>query len=666
MLLYASTVFLSAFLLFQIQPVITKLIQPWFGGAASVWTTGLVFFQAFLLLGYLYAHWINTRLRPATQSVLHAALLGASLLFLPVTPGAGWRPAGGEDPAWRILGLLTVTVGLPYFLLSTTAPLVQSWYARSGRHLPYRLYAVANLAAVVGLVAYPFAVEPFLATEVQARAWSGLYAAFCILCIGVAVLATKESPSPREVPDGSGPTPLRTLLLWLILAFLPSMLLVAVTNYLTQSIASIPFLWILPLAVYLVSFMICFGNEELAPRGVFVRLLAVALIAMAYFLWQPRLAEHVRVTVVVFSAGLFVCCLFGLGELVRHKPHPRHLTRFYLMVAVGGALGGFTVSIVAPLVFPGYFELPLALAAFGALALGLTFRRSWRTDVLWITVCLFLAATVFVHARSFLKGSLAAERSFYGTVRVIDFPSLRENETVRVMVHGGTDHGRQFLSPDLRRQPTSYYGLRSGIGLLLSHRGPAPLRVGVIGLGAGCLAAYGQKGDCYRFYEVNPMVVRLANDYFHFLSDTPAKVDVVVGDGRLSLAKENPQAFDILVVDAFSGGSIPVHMLVREAFEQYFRHLKPAGVLALHITNTWLDLAPVVAEAARAFGASGIVIHHLGAPELEVSHSTWALVTRNGALFDEPHLKAAGVPLAPRPGVRMWTDDYSNLVQIMK
>jgi SAM-dependent methyltransferase len=337
-----------------------------------------------------------------------------------------------------------------------------------------------------------------------------------------------------------------------------------------------------------------------------------------------------------------------------------------MMVALGGAIGGFLGSIAAPFLLSGFFELPLGLATLGLLTFALIFRESWRTDVLWITVSVFLIATVFVHARTFLKGSTVAARDFYGTVRITDFPSARDGVNVRVMIHGATDHGRQFLSPELRRQPTSYYGPGSGIALVMDHRKKTPMRVGVIGLGTGSLAAYGAGGDYYRFYEINPVVVRLARDYFHYLADSRAKVDIVVGDGRLSLERESPQGFDVLAVDAFSGGSIPVHLLVRQAFEQYFRHLKPDGILALHITNTWLDLSPVVAEAARYFGARGLLVHRLGVAELETAQSTWALLTREGTLLDEPALKQAGRPLPSHTGVRLWTDDYSNLFRIMK
>jgi hypothetical protein len=667
MLLYASTVFLSAFLLFQIQPIISKLIQPWFGGTAAVWATCLVFFQAALLLGYLYAHWVAKYVNPGWQGILHASLLSLSLLLLPVLPSGTWRPDGVEEPVWRILGLLAVTVGAPYLMLSATAPLLQCWYARTPKHgLVYGLYAVANAAAVIGLIAYPFAVEPFLATEVQAKIWSAVYVAFAFLAIGVSLGSVKNSPAVDEDSGGNPEIAFKTRLLWLLLAGLPSMLLVAITNYLTHSIASVPFLWILPLAVYLASFIICFGAERWASRLVFMRLLAIALMTMAYFHWQPKLGDNIRLTVVLFSAGLFVCSMFCHGELIRRKPHPRHLTSFYLVIALGGATGGVLISIVAPLVLPGFFELPIGLAGLSVLALGMTFRESWRTDVLWITVSVFLIATVIVHTGSFLRGSLVSARNFYGTVRVSDFPGVQEGETVRGIIHGTTDHGRQFLSPQRRRQPTSYYGADSGIGLVMRRMKRKPVRAGVIGLGAGCLAVYGDEGDYFRFYEINPIVVRFSREYFHYLEDSRARIDIVVGDGRSSLERESPQRFDILVVDAFSGGSIPVHMLVREAFEQYFRHLQPEGVLALHISNKWLDLAPVVAEVAWWFNARGVLVNQPGAAIDETSQSTWALLTRQGGALDEACLMKAAKPLARRPGLRMWTDDYSNLYQIMK
>jgi len=669
MLRYSATIFLSAFLLFQIQPVIAKQILPWFGGAASVWIVCLVFFQIALLAGYVYADLLVRLRRPALQGGIHVTLLVVSLAWLPAVADPAWKPVDGAHPGIRIVGLLVATIGLPYLVLATTAPLVQAWYARRYRHsLPYRLYAVANLAAIVALAAYPLAVEPALATATQARLWSIAYGAFVLLCAVTALDGRRSELSPNT-PGGeaspAGPS-VTDRLRYIVLAGVPSALLLAITNYLTDSVAAAPFLWVLPLCLYLLSFILCFGFETACQRGVYLRLLAIGLVAMAYFLWEPRLAESFHLAVSVFSGGLFLACMFCHGELARRKPDARFLTDFYLMLALGGSLGGLLVSVAAPQIFRGYFELGGLMLILALMTLGVVRHASWRTRLLWATVSLFLAVTLVTHVRSFVAGSLAMGRNFYGSLRVTDFPSALVGETVRTMVHGTTDHGRQFLAPALREMPTSYYGHSSGIGLLLDNRRGTPARVAVIGLGTGTLAAYGRPGEYYRFYEVNPLVAEFAREYFHYLEDSRAKVDVVLGDGRLSLEREEPQSFDVLVVDAFSGGSIPFHMLTREAFALFFSHLKPGGVLALHITDPSLDFASVVAASAQSSGASGLVISDPGSPELETSQSTWALVARGATPIEQPELLRRGRPLVVRTDLRAWTDDYSNLFAILQ
>ena len=327
----------------------------------------------------------------------------------------------------------------------------------------------------------------------------------------------------------------------------------------------------------------------------------MALTVMAYYYWAPHLARNLKPTLAIFLMGLFVCCMVGHGELSARKPHPRYLTGFYCMVGLGGAVGGLLVAILAPIIFSGYFELPIGLSAFGLLILALTFRISWRMRVLWTVVCVFLMLSAFNYIDAFTKETLMAKRNFYGSIRVEEFPAVEEGDTVRTLIHGTIDHGRQFLSSQRRRQPTTYYGHQSGIGLTLDNMGPSPVRVGVIGLGTGTLAAYGRPGDYYCFYEINPLVVEVARNYFTFLSDSRAEVKIVLGDGRLSLDGEPPQEFDVLALDAFSGDAIPVHLLSREAFQLYFRHLKPEGVLALHVTNRSLDLPPVVQKTAQEF-----------------------------------------------------------------
>lgn len=665
MWLRGAAIFLGAFLLFQVEPILAKQIHPWFGGSAAVWTICLVFFQTGLLVGYLYAHWAATHLRPQALALIHGSLLLLSLLCLPVIPSANWKPEGGEDPSLRIAGLLAVTAGLPYFLLSTTSPLMQVWHWReSSASIPYKLYAVANFASLCALLAYPFLIEPHIATRRQAWLWSGAYVAYVVLA-GAAALRSRRRPAPADC-SGTPGTSWPERLTWLALAAVPSMLLMAATNFLTQSIASVPFLWVVPLSLYLVSFVLCFGWERAYSGGLYSRLLPFLLVAMAWFLWQPRLAGRHWVAIGVYSAGLFVASMFAHGELARRKPAPGRLTSFYAWVAGGGALGGLMVAVAAPLAFPGDFELPAALAASGLTGLLLLGRRSWAPAAIWVVVTAFLALTGVHYAQSFLAGAQVAVRDFYGSLRVMEFPSAREGERIRMLVHGGVDHGRQFLSPELRRLPTTYYGLESGIGLLLSRLEAPAAHIGVVGLGTGTLATYGRSGDRVRFYELNPKVIELAHRHFFFLADSRAAVEIVSGDGRLSLEREPPQEFDVLAVDAFAAGAIPVHLLSLEAFTVYLRHLKHEGVLALNITSGGLNLAPVVARAAEALGCHGLLIQHLGTPEEETCASSWALLAREPARLAQPALTRAGTPLDTARRVRLWTDDYSNLLAVLK
>jgi SAM-dependent methyltransferase len=671
MLLYGFTIFLSAFLLFQIQPMIAKMVLPWFGGSASVWTTAMLFFQTVLLGGYLYAHWSIRRLKPGAQTVVHAALLAVSLLLLPVAPSAAWKPEGSEDPVLRILGLLALSIGLPYFLLSTTSPLIQAWYARSHRAaLPYRLFSLSNLASLLGLLAYPVFVEPSVTLRQQSVGWSAAYAFFAALGIAAA-FASRGRKAPDGYPppgepeaNADRPPKLREQALWLLLAGCASTLLLSVTNHLTQNVASIPFLWVLPLGLYLLTFVLTFDHERLYDRKVFLWLMVLALAGMAYGLANWNSHTSLKLVVPSFSAGLFICCLFCHGELVRRKPSPRYLTSFYLMLSLGGALGGLLVGFVAPRVLPAYFELPIALAACSLIVLPAIDYRTQRLVVAagWATAAAVLLTSGY-YMTSYGQSVRVMERNFYGALRVQEYDRGTDDET-RVLVHGTVTHGMQYTLPSRRSEVISYYGPGSGVSLALAHLRPATLRVGVIGLGAGSLAAYAKPGDVYRFYEINPLVEKLARSEFTFLADCRGKVDVVLGDGRLSLEREPDQRYDLLVVDAFSGDAIPVHLLTKEALELYFRHLKPAGILALHITNTHLDLEPVVEKLANTLGRRALLVSADSDESRKIYRSKWALLSQT--VLTSPALQEAAEDLAARPGLRIWTDEYNNLFQILK
>jgi spermidine synthase len=694
MWLHALSVFLSAFLLFQVQPLIGRIIVPWFGGSAAVWAACLLFFQGMLLLGYLYTHRLQQRLPGAAQSWAHVALLAASLAALPVFPNPAWKPAGAEDPTLRILGLLATSIGLPYFLLSATTPLVQAWYARSGRGgSPYRLFALSNAGSLVGLVSYPVLVEPLFSARQQTVGWSATYAVVCVLLAALALLSRRQIPAHQSAdpaPITPAPHP-RARLLWVALAACGAALLFAVTNHLTQNIAPVPFLWVLPLSLYLLSFVLCFGPADGGwyRRGVLLKLLAVALGGMAFALDPDFANVGLWLLVPLFSAGLFVCCMVCHGELARLKPVPVHLTSFYLMVALGGCLGGAFVSLVAPRAYRGYYELPISLVACAALVLivlhrdpGSTFYRA-RLRPAWLllnALVLLLAAQLGWNAWKEAGPARVMARNFYGRLRVVDqgaprvvvlrdgAPQSLENErATRKLLHGTVDHGIQFLAASRRREPVGYYGRESGVGLALAElQQRGALRVGVIGLGTGTLAAYGRLGDLYTFYEINPLVTGLAYAEFRYLRDTQAHVSIVPGDARLSLERQPRQGFDLLAVDAFSGDAIPVHLLTREAFELYFRHLRPGGVLAVHISNNYLDLEPVVARAAESLGKRRVAVRTTGDDQQALFNTTWVLLSDSSELFDSRSLRRAARALRTQEGLRLWTDDYSNLLQVLK
>ncbi|MBI4874064.1 MAG: fused MFS/spermidine synthase [Acidobacteria bacterium] len=680
MLHFACTIFLSAFLLFQVQPLIARLILPWFGGSAAVWATCMLFFQVVLLLGYLYAHWLTNWLSPARQAQLHMGLLALSLLVLPIMPNPAWKPSGAANPTLGILGLLAVTVGLPYLLLSTTGPLVQAWYARvtHGR-LPYRLFALSNFASLLALLSYPPLVEPYLASRTQAIAWSAGYALFAALAALAGLRTRRRAALPAGdaiVDSAAGPSPSAgERLMWIALPACASAMLLAVTNHLTQDVASIPFLWILPLALYLLSFVLSFDAAGWYRRWPFMVALALALSGMTYRLWSDEYLSELKPTIILYSAGFFVCCMFCHGELSRRKPHPRHLTSFYLMMSLGGALGGVFVAVAAPYFFAGNFELPISIALCILLALHVLFHEAgspFRQGRLIWAWCLFAAIAagnmgILVKVvREWTAGARVVTRNFYGGLRVSDEDGGDDEPATRKLMHGNINHGEQRLDPSLGKEPTTYYCRDSGVGLaLMEARTRSPVRAGLIGLGAGTLAAYGLAGDYFRFYEINPSVIRLATTEFSYTRDSAARIEFALGDARLSLEREAPQQFDVLAVDAFSGDSIPVHLLTREAFALYFRHLKPDGVLAVHISNRYLDLRPVVRQAALAFGKPAREIDTEDNDSRSCFGCTWVLVTGQRGYFGRPAFELAA-PLKATPVLPIWTDDYSNLFRILK
>lgn len=669
---YAATIFLSSFLLFLVQPLIARLILPWFGGTAAVWTTCMLFFQTLLLAGYAYAHAANAKLSPRRQAIVHTALLGLALVTLPIAPGEGWKPLGTEEPISHILLVLAATVGLPYVLLAATSPLLQAWFARARPGAdPYRLFAVSNLASLLALVGYPLVVEPFFGNREQVLWWSVLFSIFAVLCSGLSwtVSSKMQKEEVREETD-NGLAPGRgDYLLWLALSATGSVLLLAVTNHVTQNVASVPLLWLAPLTLYLLTFILAFEGRGLYRVEIFWSAVLVWLAGMAWLLVDTRFQFDFWMQVGMFLSGLFVACLFCHGELYRARPAARYLTAFYLTIAAGGAVGGLLVAVVAPLVFNAYYELGLALLALAVLA-AVRFAPV-HPIARWASLAMLLAvaACAAYDGSRFLKDVLDSKRNFYGVIRVKEYGEPGMAFYLRRLVHGVIMHGEQYLEGDRRREPTTYYLPTSGIGAAIAAaKARGPVKVGVIGLGTGTLATYGRKGDTYRFYEINPQVIAVARSRFTFLSDSEARTELVLGDARLNLEREPAQGFDVLVVDAFSSDAIPVHLITKEALAAYLRHLKPGGVIAFHVSNRFLSLPPVVGRLAKVHGLHATLVSDEGKDgDDEHTKTDWVLLARDPAVLAAEEIKAT-LPEPPeeQAGWRTWTDDYSNLVQILK
>ncbi|MSO21438.1 MAG: hypothetical protein EXQ56_13475 [Acidobacteria bacterium] len=681
MTLYAVTIFLSAFLLFQVQPLIAKIILPWFGGSAAVWSASMLFFQLLLLGGYAYAHLSIRFLKSRAQMQLHLALLAVSCLLLPILPSPSWRPTEAGDPTLRILLLLAATIGLPYFLLSSTSPLLQAWFVRrTGSSVPYRLFALSNFGSMLALVSYPFLVEPRLGTRPQAYTWTGVYVVFAAVCAFTAWVSREsvETSFATEVNTNGEATERPTawqLIFWVVLAACASVLLVSITNHMSENVAPIPLLWILPLTLYLLTFIFAFESDRIYQRWLFIPLLVPALGGMAYMLYANEGNYNIKNAIPGFAAAMFVSCMFCHGELARRRPAPQYLTLFYLMVSLGGALGGIFVALIAPRAFSAYWELPLALVVCGLLAMIAVWKVTMPKLVAWPIRAAILVATgvlagyLIKQERAATKNLVLQTRNFYGPLEVRD-DLATQDYAERTLLHGTINHGSQLTDAVLRYVTTSYYGKRSGVGRALTAlQAKGPIRAGFVGLGSGVLTNYGRTGDYIRVYEINPLIERIAQTLFTFYPHSPADKAILMGDARLTLEnqlKEGPQNYDLLAVDAFSSDAIPVHLLTREAIQLYFRHLKPEGVLALHISNRYLDLKPVCEGGAQAVGRSAWAVEDEGDQASYFSSSTWVLITSDKSFYETEAFKDAySYELAPKKGFRSWTDDYSNLFQIL-
>ncbi len=665
--LHAAAIFLGSFLLFLVQPLVARQMLPWFGGAASVWTVCMVFFQIALLAGYGYAHLVIRYLAPKPRAVLHLALLTLSLLWLPIAADASWKPSGEDAPAPRILLFLLATIGLPFALLAANGPLAQAWFARARPGVsPYRLFALSNLASLLALLGYPVLLEPWLATAGQVWVWSGLYMIFAIV---LAIAAFFDSRLPATTTRGDAaesaaapPPSARDYLVWTGLAALGSVLLLAVTNHLTQDVASFPLLWVVPLALYLVTFILCFERERAYRLALYAILFIAVVVCFAVVRGVPGLKDSLPAQLVVSAALVFVGCMICHGELANMRPAARHLTGFYLTVAAGGALGGLLVGVAAPLLLPNYFELDIALAALVGLIL-LRIRSGKPASPVFTAVA--LGGPLLLIGAQFFKDSaesVISSRNFYGVLRLIEAGQGAERE--RQIVHGTIIHGRQFLSDARRREAAGYYRREGGGGRAVEarlERGPA--RIGVVGLGAGALAAYGRPGDTMRFYEINPAVIAMAKRDFTYLGDSKATIETVLGDARLVLERETPQRFDVLAIDAFSGDAIPVHLLTLEALDVYLRHLAPDGILTFHVSNKFLVLPPVVGALAKARGLHARYVGDRD-PATGAAISEWVLLSRDAASLVHPRIALASAE-APARGPA-WTDDFATPLLALK
>lgn len=642
----ALTILLGAFLLFQIQPLLSKRILPWFGGGPEVWTACALFFQVMLFAGYLYAHLVE-RLPRA-----HLALIGAALLFLPVAPGDRWKPA--EPGTGAVLLILAANVGVPFLLLSSTGPLVQAWCARAHPdRSPYRLFAFSNAGSLVALLSYPILVEPRIGLRMQSTAWSWGFALFAALLAGVSVRAPAAEPAPVGRPRWP----------WVALPAFASAMLLATTNQLSQDVAVLPFLWILPLAAYLASFVVAFDHPRwFRPGAIAPATAALAFVAALMYYLHPRSPAGIALGIGSTVGALFGVCLLCHGATAAMKPEPRELTGYYLAIAGGGAVGGLLVGLLAPRLFSTLFEwkLGLGISTAGALAAAGWGARGFLRAHVNLAALLLVAASLGVAIQAALLASYAdrleSVRNFHGVVAVDRTSNTRD------LVHGRVLHGRQYVEERHRGTPMAYYVPGSGAGRVLEfYRARPEMKVGVVGLGVGTLAAYADyASQTVRFYEINPAVEELARRHFTYLKDCKGRVEVVVGDARLSLDREPPQGFHVLALDAFSAHSIPTHLLTAEAMAIYARHLAPDGAIAFHISNQFLELEPVVRGAAGRCGLASVRIDYKAAENEPGVSSSWMVCTANEGL-----LRGLGGTSAGRPE-RLWTDDASDLFSILK
>ena len=671
---FSCAVFLASFLLFLVEPMAAKQLLPIFGGSAAVWITCLVFFQTALLGAYLYAHWLTQRKESARSKAwkLHLALLilaGVSALFW--TLHHTDRSGGLNHPFLGIFAALAVSIGLPFLALGSTSPLLQVWLARiESVDIPFRLFALSNLASLLALGLYPTLIEPYFTLRTQRIAWACGFFVFALIS---AVLAWETRVATRNLlpisegrETGEPPATLLHKFLWLFLPMGAAMQLSAITRHLTENIAAMPLLWILPLAVYLLTIIVSFQLPRLLPRWIVVRLLLVMLAGLAYMLSQPDGSLPLKISVCFFLLELFFACLFCHSEAHALRPkRASEATLFYLLFAAGGALGSFLIGIASPMIFRFNYDVAISFLITALLGLAALWHTGWGQRALWgISSAVMLTLVILIHIAA-QRSTPVAVRNFYGSLRVrqtVGYPGA----TIRTLNNGTIQHGTQIFTDELRKTPTTYYAEDSGVGLAVrSCCDDRPRNIGVIGLGAGTMAAYGKPGDRMTFYEINPAVIPIAKNLFTYIRDSGAQISIVEGDARTSLARESPRKFDVLVVDAFSGDAIPLHLLTTQALELYRKHLAPGGVLAFHISNQHVDLEPEVALLAKAVGMRAMRVSSPENIDRGEFSATWMLVSDSEDFFSTPAIFNAARQPVENPKVRVWTDDYSSLLPIL-
>ncbi|WP_158944478.1 fused MFS/spermidine synthase [Granulicella sp. S190] len=669
-LLYGITIFLGAFLLFLVEPMAAKQLLPVLGGSSAVWLTCLVFFQVTLLLGYLYAHWI-TRCRATSwrRHVYLVTLAAAVILLVAQRFVHGEVSRGIDNPVATIFTTLAFTIGLPFLLLGATSPLLQMWFQRAeGGPIPYRLFALSNVGSLLALIAYPFVVEPNVTLKHQRALWSVGFLVYASLC---AMLARQVRVVPAEglptetVAETAAPGWARWL--WFLLPMAAAMQLSAVTSHLTVNIAAIPLLWMLPLAAYLLTFIVAFEFPALYRRGIVVRLLVVMLASLGYAISKTDVSLPIGVAIVFFLAECFLAGLFCHAEAFSLRPEDTaETTVFYLLIAAGGAAGTFFIGVLSPMIFSANYDLALSFFVTAALAIVVTWNDGWAQRLLWSTATGLLLFFAFMLHTAYAREAILEVRNFYGSLRVKEMTGPHGG-TERMLLNGTIQHGTQLFAAGLMRTPTTYYADDSGIGLALRYCCEGrPRNIGVIGLGTGTIATYGTADDRIRFYEINPLVRPIAQNLFTYLRDSPAQISFADGDARTSLTRESPQHFDVLAVDAFSGDAIPLHLLTVEAIALYKRHLAPGGILAFHVSNQYLNLAPEIAQVAKASGMQTSLIESHPDDSLGAYRATWVLLSASSAFFERPEIASVGSAITTGTHLRVWTDDYSSILPVLQ